>query len=118
MAARKSRMLRFFCCGALAGVVLWGAAWVLAAGAGVHGSQLPFTIVFPWSHLLYRVALFGDQTWALSVVTFLELPLYGLALGAFWGVRRRILLLAALLALHLIAVGACFLPQPFYESFW
>jgi hypothetical protein len=118
MTVRTSRMVLFSCSGVLGGIALWGAAWLLAVNAGVHGSQLPFTVFFPWSHFLYRIALFGDQTWALNLVTFGQLPLYALVLGVFWGTRQRTLILVALLVFHAVAVGACFMPQAFYESFW
>lgn len=118
MTVRTSRMVLFSCSGALGGIALWGAAWLLAVNAGFHGSELPFTVFFPWSEFLYRIALFGDQTWALNVVNFLQLPLYALVLGVFWEGRRRTLVLLTLLGFHALAVGACFLPQSFYESFW
>ena len=44
--------------------------------------------------------------------------LYGFVIGLVWskGVRTPVCL--AVLALHVLAVACCFLPQKFYESFW
>jgi len=118
MMGRTSRMMLFLSCGLLSGVALWGIAWFLAANAGVHGSQLPFTICFPWSYFLYRIALFWNHTWVLDVVTFLQLPLYSLVPGLFWEEKHRTLVLLILIGFHILAVGVCFLPENFYESFW
>jgi hypothetical protein len=105
MVVRTCRMMLFSCFALLAGAALWGVAWLLAVNAGTHGSQLPFTVAFPWSYFLYRIALFGDHTWALKVVTFLQLPLYALVLGAFWETRWRTFVVVTLLGFHALAVG-------------
>lgn len=118
MSTYTRRLVFLSCWGVIAGIALWGIAWALAITAGLHGSQLPFTVLFPWSHFLYRIALFGDHTWALSIVMFVQLPLYALVLGAFWQTKRRTFLLGALLLAHVLAVTACFLPETFYQSFW
>jgi hypothetical protein len=118
MPAHTKRVMLFSGGGVVAGIALWGVAWMLALGIGVHGGQLPFTAFFPWSQFLYRIALFGDHSWALGIVTFLQLPLYAAVLGAFWENRRRLLIVVVLVTLHLLAVAGCFLPQTFFESVW
>jgi hypothetical protein len=113
MVVRTCRMMLFSCFALLAGAALWGVAWLLAVNAGTHGSQLPFTVAFPWSYFLYRIALFGDHTWALKVVTFLQLPLYALVLGAFWETRWRTFVVVTLLGFHALAVGGVLLAAEF-----
>lgn len=105
---------------------LWIIAWQRPVVGGVllgscagrrGGGELAFTFFFPWSHFLYRTSLLADQFWVLKLMSFLQLPWYGIALGAFWQTTKPVVLITVLSAFHLVAAGACFLPLAFYASF-
>ena len=109
-------MIAFFCSGAAVGVILWGVAWAL--GAGGHGTRLPFMLFFPWSWFLWRIAVLNEAIWVLVFLCFLEMPLYGLFIGLFPTAKQRLFALVGISVAHVGAIAACFLPEPFYRSFW
>lgn len=110
------RLALFCSIGAASGIILWGVAWVVAAGG--HGSGLMFTLFFPWSEFLYRIDAFAGNTWLLTLISFLQMPLYALVIGIGWDKGHRTTALVAVTALHIIAVAGCHLPHRFYETFW
>ncbi len=102
--------------GAAASLILWTASSLMAAGG--HGIDIGFTLSFPYSEVLHRIHPGASNTWLLHLIGWVQWPLYGLVFGLTWNKGYRALVCLGVLALHLVAVACCFLPQQFYESFW
>jgi hypothetical protein len=101
--------------GAVLAVVLWTASQLM--GAGGHGIGIGFTLSFPYSEILHRINPVVSN-WLFLLIGWSQWPMYGLVIGLVWGKGARTPVCLAILALHLVAVACCFLPQKFYESFW
>jgi len=113
----QTRRLLWLCSsGAAAGIILWGVAWVVAAGG--HGSGLMFKLFFPWAEFLYRIDAFAGNTWGLTLISILQMPLYALFIGIGRCKAHRITFVTVVVVLHFVAVLGCHLPHRFYESFW
>ena len=107
---------RFPLLGVVLAVVLWTASSLMAAGG--HGPGIGFAVSFPYSEVLHRIHPGAPNRWLLCLIAWSQWPLYGLVIGLVWGKGARTPVCLAILALHLVAVACCFLPQKFYESFW
>jgi uncharacterized membrane protein len=104
--------------GAILGAILCGLAHIIAAGG--HGTGLIYMAVFPWSEVLYRMDLFHGERFWLVAIRWSEIPLYALFLSILWQLPKRwcVCGAVALVIFHMIAVGACFLPDRFFVEVW
>jgi hypothetical protein len=103
METKTGHLLLFVIGGIAIGAILWGIAWLAAAGG--HGTGLLFTVFFPLSDYLYRIDAFGGRTWLLHVVSFIQMPLYALVASVIWNRRHSASCLLGLLCLHLLLLA-------------
>jgi hypothetical protein len=102
--------------GATVALILWAASALMAAGG--HGIDIGFALSFPYTEVLHRIHPGAPNTWLLQLVGSVQWPLYGLVIGLTWSKAARTPVCLAIVALHVLVVACCFLPQRFYESFW
>jgi hypothetical protein len=82
--------------------------WVaIASAGGGHSHYLGAKILFPFALLSARI--FGSVFAPLILLALVQFPLYGLMLGNANLKRQFLPCIASLLAIHTLAVAACFI---------
>ena len=78
---------------------------VVVAGAGGHGSYIPFKLLFPYTMLSFR--LHGEVTFPYIMFGLIQFPFYGFVISfVIQHAKHKRITLVVLSLLHLAAVGS------------